>query len=169
MPWVKWPPVPAVPRNPMDNTLLRQNTVFSRFSKWVSRRAGHAVSFALALLVIVAWAVTGPLFGFSDSWQLVINTGTTIVTFLMVFLIQNSQTRDSEAIHIKLDELIESTKGARRELLDLEDLPEEELHRLQMEYEALAKEARRRNERRRASTRPKAGSRRRERPTPKTR
>src|SRR5688500_6884785 len=129
----------------MDNTLLRQNSLFSRFSRWVSRRAGHAVSFALALLVIVVWAVTGPLFGFSDSWQLVINTGTTIVTFLMVCLIQNSQTRDSEAIHIKLDELIESTKGARRELLDLEEMPEEELHRLQQQYEAMARQARRRH------------------------
>ena len=129
----------------MDNSLLRQNSLFSRFSKWVSRRAGHAVSFALALLVIVVWAVTGPMFGFSDTWQLVINTGTTIVTFLMVFLIQNSQTRDSEAIHIKLDELIESTKGARRELLDLEEMPEQELHRLQMQFEEMAAEARRRH------------------------
>src|SRR5688572_30570355 len=142
---------------------------FDRFARLASRKAGHPAAFYVALAVVLAWALTGPLFGFSDTWQLVINTATTIATFLMVFLIQNSQTRDSEAIHIKLDELIESTKGARRELLDLEDLPEEELHRLQMEYEALAKEARRRNERRRASTRPKAGSRRRERPTPKTR
>ncbi len=129
----------------MDNTLLRKNSFFSRFSRWISRRAGHAASFALALLVIVVWAVTGPLFGFSDTWQLVINTATTIVTFLMVFLIQNSQTRDSEAIHIKLDELIESTKGARRELLDLEEMPEEELHRLQMQFEGMAAEARRRH------------------------
>jgi low affinity Fe/Cu permease len=129
----------------MDNTLLRKNSFFSRFSRWISRRAGHAASFALALLVIVVWAVTGPLFGFSDTWQLVINTGTTIVTFLMVFLIQNSQTRDSEAIHIKLDELIESTKGARRELLDLEEMPEEELHRLQQQFEGMAAEARRRH------------------------
>jgi low affinity Fe/Cu permease len=129
----------------MDNTLLRQNSLFGRFAKWVARRAGHAVSFSLALLVIVAWAATGPLFGFSDTWQLAINTGTTIVTFLMVFLIQNSQTRDSEAIHIKLDELIESTKGARRELLDLEEMPEQELHRLQMQFEALAAKARARH------------------------
>src|SRR5687768_10196501 len=135
----------------MDNTLLRQNSLFSRFSRWVSRRAGHAVSFSLALLVIVAWAVTGPLFGFSDTWQLAVNTGTTIVTFLMVFLIQNSQTRDSEAIHIKLDELIESTKGARRELLDLEEMPEEELHRLQQQYEEMARKARGRHHGRRTS------------------
>jgi low affinity Fe/Cu permease len=129
----------------MDNTKARHDGLFGHFAKGVSRRAGHAVSFVLALLVIVAWAVTGPLFGFSDTWQLVINTGTTIVTFLMVFLIQNSQTRDSEAMHIKLDELIESTKGARRELLDLEEMPEEELRRLQRQYEAMAAEARRRH------------------------
>jgi low affinity Fe/Cu permease len=129
----------------MDNTQLPTDSLFGRFARWVSRRAGHALSFALAAGVILVWAVTGPLFGFSDTWQLVINTGTTIVTFLMVFLIQNSQTRDSEAIHIKLDELIESTKGARRELLDLEEMPEEELHRLQQEYEKLAAEARRRH------------------------
>ena len=129
----------------MDDSLARQNSPFSRFAKWVARRTGHAVAFLLAIGTIVVWAATGPLFGFSDTWQLVINTGTTIVTFLMVFLIQNSQTRDSEAIHIKLDELIESTKGARRELLDLEEMPEQELHRLQKEYEAMAAEARRRH------------------------
>jgi low affinity Fe/Cu permease len=129
----------------MDDHLDSKDSPFSRFAKWVSRRAGHATAFSIAALVILVWAVTGPLFGFSDTWQLVINTGTTIVTFLMVFLIQNSQTRDSEAMHIKLDELIESTKGARRELLDLEEMPEEELHRLQRQYEALAAEARRRH------------------------
>jgi low affinity Fe/Cu permease len=139
----------------MDNTGLPTDSPFGRFARWVSRRAGHAVSFALALLVILVWAATGPLFGFSDTWQLAINTGTTIVTFLMVFLIQNSQTRDSEAIHIKLDELIESTKGARRDLLDLEEMPEEELHRLQRQYEQLAADARRRHQgRRTASKRP---------------
>ena len=143
----------------MDNALVRKDSPFSRFSKWVARRAGHAVSFSLALLVILAWAVTGPLFGFSDTWQLVINTATTIVTFLMVFLIQNSQTRDSEAIHIKLDELIESTKGARRELLDLEEMPEEELHRLQVQFEDMAAQARARHHGRRGRLRSK-------RPTP---
>jgi low affinity Fe/Cu permease len=127
----------------MDEVVDRR--LFNRFSKWVSRKAGHPYAFYAAVAVIVAWAVTGPLFGFSDTWQLVINTGTTIVTFLMVFLIQNSQTRDAEAVPVKLDELIESTKGARRELLDLEEMPEEELHRLQSEWEEMAAEARRRH------------------------
>jgi low affinity Fe/Cu permease len=139
----------------MDDSLARKDRFFSRFAKWVSRRAGHGVSFVLAISLIAVWALTGPVFGFSDTWQLVINTTTTIVTFLMVFLIQNSQTRDAEAIHIKLDELIESTKGARRELLDLEEMPEEELHRLQKQYEAMAAEARRRHHGRpRSSSRP---------------
>lgn len=128
----------------MDKDAVGHRQPFQRFAKWMARRSGHGVAFLLALGIVVAWAVTGPLFGFSDTWQLAINTGTTIVTFLMVFLIQNSQTRDSEAIHIKLDELIEATKGARRELLDLEELPEGELHRLQQRYEALAAEARQR-------------------------
>jgi low affinity Fe/Cu permease len=138
---------------------------FGQFAKWVARRSGHAAAFLMAALLIVVWAATGPIFGFSNTWQLVINTGTTIVTFLMVFLIQNSQTRDSEAIHIKLDELIEATKGARRELLDLEEMPEAELHRLQQEYEQLAAEARRRRRKRPAAA---SGARRkgRERPTP---
>jgi low affinity Fe/Cu permease len=128
----------------MDKDAPRPRTSFQLFAKWAARRAGHGVAFLLALGTVLVWAITGPLFGFSDTWQLAINTGTTIVTFLMVFLIQNSQTRDSEAIHIKLDELIEATKGARRELLDLEELPEGELHRLQQRYEALAAEARQR-------------------------
>jgi low affinity Fe/Cu permease len=127
----------------MDEVVDRRR--FNRFSKWVSRKAGHPAAFYGAVGIILVWAATGPLFGFSDTWQLVINTGTTIVTFLMVFLIQNSQTRDAEAIHIKLDELIESTKGARRELLDLEEMPEEELYRLQSEWETMAAEARRRH------------------------
>ena len=150
----------------MDNRADIRHGPFSRLAKWVSRRTGHAAAFLLALGTVVVWAITGPLFGFSDTWQLVINTATTIVTFLMVFLIQNTQTRDSEAIHIKLDELIEATKGARRELLDLEDLPESELHRLQQEYEQMAADARRRNRQgrlraskaRTANGRPKARS-----------
>jgi low affinity Fe/Cu permease len=131
----------------MDDSLTRKDSPFSRFAKAVSRRTGHALAFLVAFGLVVVWAVSGPLFGFSDTWQLAINTTTTIVTFLMVFLIQNSQTRDAEALHIKLDELIESTKGARRELLDLEEMPEEELHRLQKGYEAMAAKARRRHHR----------------------
>jgi low affinity Fe/Cu permease len=134
-----------------DGGVERAHSPFSRFARWAARKTGHGGAFLLAILVVLVWAVTGPLFGFSDTWQLVINTGTTIVTFLMVFLIQNSQTRDSEAIHIKLDELIEAMPGARRELLDLEELPEEQLHRLQSEYEELAARARRQRRRRKGS------------------
>ena len=140
--------------------MLGNNSWFTSFAQGVAHVTGRPLTFLAAVVLIVGWAVSGPLFGFSDTWQLVINTGTTIATFLMVFLIQNSQTRDSEAIHVKLDELIESTKGARRELLDLEELPEEELHRLQEGYEALAAEARREHHGRvrgRRSVRPTPG------------
>jgi low affinity Fe/Cu permease len=96
----------------------------------------------MAVIVILAWAITGPIFGFSDTWQLVINTGTTIVTFLMVFLIQNTQNRDSEAIQIKLDELIRSVQGAHTALLNLEELEDEEIDRLRDHYEKIAERAR---------------------------
>jgi len=96
----------------------------------------------MAASVIVVWGVTGPLFGFSDTWQLVINTGTTIVTFLMVFLIQNTQNRDTEALQIKLDELLRVTEGAHTVLLDLEELDDAELDRIRKDYEKLAKKAR---------------------------
>ena len=105
---------------------------------------GHPWAFGAALLVIIAWAVTGPLFGYSDTWQLVINTGTTIVTFLMVFLIQNTQNRDSSAIQLKLDELIRSTRGAHNALLDLEELTQEELNGFLKTYQRLADEGRKR-------------------------
>jgi low affinity Fe/Cu permease len=107
---------------------------FSHFATWISRHAGRSSSFVLALAAIVAWAATGPLFGFSDTWQLVVNTGTTIVTFLMVFLIQNTQNRDTEAIHLKLDELIRVHRGARNRLLTLEDLSDAELDRLKATF-----------------------------------
>ena len=116
--------------------------IFNRMAKWASRFTGRPLCFALALLVVLAWIVTGPIFKFSDTWQLVINTGTTIVTFLMVFLIQNSQNRDTEAIQLKLDELIRATRGAHIALLDLEELEEHELDAFRGRYIALAKAAR---------------------------
>ena len=115
---------------------------FNRSAKWIARAAGHPTGFALAVLVIVTWVVTGPVFHFSDSWQLVINTGTTIVTFLMVFLIQNTQNRDSEAMQLKLDELIRAVEGAHNALLDIEELAEDDLDRMKDNYEQLAQQAR---------------------------
>jgi low affinity Fe/Cu permease len=115
---------------------------FTRFAKAISRAAGRPATFCCAFAIIVIWAVSGPLFGFSDTWQLVINTGTTIVTFLMVFLIQNTQNRDSEAIQVKLDELIRSMQGAHLALLDLEELDEKDLDRIIKDYRDLARQAR---------------------------
>ena len=120
----------------------KPRTWFTRFAKWTSRATGRPLTFSLALIVIVAWVVTGPLFGFSDTWQLVINTGTTIVTFLMVFLIQNTQYRDAEAIQVKLDELIRLSKGGHNALLDLEELEEDELDRIRRSYARIAEQAR---------------------------
>jgi low affinity Fe/Cu permease len=112
--------------------------VFRKFAAAVAHAAGSYWTFIVAVTIIVAWAVTGPLFGYSDTWQLVINTGTTIVTFLMVFLIQNTQNRDAKAFHLKLDELLKGVKGARTSLVDLEDLSDEELEDLKKYYEAPA-------------------------------
>jgi low affinity Fe/Cu permease len=115
---------------------------FARFAKWTAHAAGHPLAFLAAVLIIAGWAITGPIFGFSDTWQLVINTGTTIVTFLMVFVIQNTQNRDGAAIQLKLDELIRAASGAHTALLDLEELTERDLEHLRARYEALARSAR---------------------------
>src|SRR5947209_5989016 len=115
---------------------------FSRFAKWTASKLGHPLAFFIAVLIIVVWAIAGPIFHFSDTWQLVINTGTTIITFLMVFLIQNTQNRDTEAMQIKLDELIRATQGAHNALLNLEHLDDEELARYRKHYAALARLAR---------------------------
>jgi low affinity Fe/Cu permease len=120
----------------------KSRTSFTRFAKWTARVTGRPSAFVIATAVILAWGVTGPLFSFSDTWQLVINTGTTIVTFLMVFLIQNTQNRDSEAMQVKLDELIRVVEGAHNALLDLEELEESELDRIRSKYEKLAELAR---------------------------
>jgi len=113
------------------------NEFFRKFAHKTSEIVGSPWAFIGAVVIIVAWAVTGPIFGFSDTWQLVINTGTTIITFLMVFLIQNTQNRDAKAIHLKLDELLRGVKGARTGLVDLEDLTDEELKQLQNEFQRL--------------------------------
>jgi low affinity Fe/Cu permease len=115
---------------------------FTHFAQVASHITGRPLSFMVAVGVIVLWAVTGPLFGYSDTWQLVINTGTTIVTFLMVFVIQNTQNRDTAAMHIKLDELIRVSRGARNVLLDLEELEDKDLEGLRREYELLAEQDR---------------------------
>ena len=115
---------------------------YKAIAKAVSRITGRPGTFLLAVAVIVIWIISGPLFGFSDTWQLVINTGTTIVTFLMVFLIQNTQTQDTLAMHLKLDELIRATHGAHNVLLDLEELEEAELTAFRDRYETLAGQAR---------------------------
>jgi low affinity Fe/Cu permease len=117
-------------------------SAFNRFAKGAARTTGHPVSFVIALGTVVLWAITGPLFHFSDTWQLVINTATTIITFLMVFLIQNSQNRDTAALQLKLDELIRALEGAHNSLLDLEELSERELDRFRKGYQQLAEEAR---------------------------
>src|SRR5437016_5628181 len=110
---------------------------FRQIAARVSATVGSPWAFLIALLVIMGWAISGPVFHFSDTWQLVINTGTTIVTFLVVFLIQNTQNRDARAIHLKLDELIRAIKGARNWLIDLEALSDEELERLHGEFQGL--------------------------------
>ncbi|MFM8822893.1 MAG: low affinity iron permease family protein [Limnohabitans sp.] len=121
---------------------MSQTNAYANFAKKIAHVCGKPRTFSLAVAVIAVWIVTGPLFAFSDTWQLVINTGTTIVTFLMVFLIQNTQNRDTEAIQLKLDELIRATHGAHNALLDLEELEEDSLDAFKRKYQALAEKAR---------------------------
>jgi low affinity Fe/Cu permease len=121
---------------------MYRSSRFSRFANRTARTTGHPGAFGLAVLVVAAWLVTGPIFGYSDTWQLVINTGTTIVTFLMVFLIQNTQNRDSHAVQLKLDEIIRSLEGAHNALLDIEELEETDLDRIRSRYVELARRAR---------------------------
>ena len=121
---------------------MKPSASYSMLAKRTARLAGQPWTFNCAILVLLVWLITGPIFGFSDTWQLVINTGTTIVTFLMEFLIQNTQNRDTEALHIKLDELIRATQGAHNALLDLEELEERELDEFRERYASLARTAR---------------------------
>lgn len=113
------------------------NDLFHRIASKISQVAGSPIAFLSAVIIISVWAITGPIFNFSDTWQLVINTGTTIVTFLMVFLIQNTQNRDAQAIHLKLDELLKSAHGARNSLVDIEDMPDAQLEKLHNEFKKL--------------------------------
>jgi low affinity Fe/Cu permease len=112
---------------------------------WAAHATGSPRGFALAAGVIVVWAISGPLFGFSDTWQLIINTGTTVVTFLMIFLVQATQNRDSAAFHLKLDELVRAMQGASNELLDMEELTSDDLEKIRADYEELAEKSRQRN------------------------
>jgi len=121
---------------------MENRSKFSQFANWTAGASGRPQAFVLACLIIVVWGVTGPVFGYSDTWQLIINTGTTIVTFLMVFLIQHTQNRDSKAVQLKLDELIRATEGAHNALLDLEELTEADLNKVRALYIALATRAR---------------------------
>jgi len=121
---------------------MGQKSWYSKFTKATAKFCGKSIVFALAVGIILLWLISGPLFGFSDTWQLVINTATTIITFLMVFLIQSTQNRDTEALHIKLDELIRATRGAHNTMLDLEEMEEEKLDEVRENYESIAKNAR---------------------------
>lgn len=125
--------------------------MFSRFARWTERQVGSPITFGVAVAIVVIWAVSGPLFGWSDTWQLVINTGTTIVTFLMVFLIQSTQTRDTQALHLKLDELIRVNRAARNSFLNLEEMSESEIEEVKRAFERLVVRADRPAERREAA------------------
>jgi low affinity Fe/Cu permease len=119
---------------------MNHGSLFGRLARWISRRAGHPQTFVIAVLLVIIWAVSGPIFDFNTTWQLIINTATTIATFLMVFLIQNTQNRDTDALHLKLDELIRATKGAHNTMLGIEQAAEKELEELKETYEDLARQ-----------------------------
>ncbi|MCB4769879.1 low affinity iron permease family protein [Ancylobacter sp. Lp-2] len=132
---VSHPKAPEPTRSGLDKP---KRSAFTRFAQKVAHWTGQPATFIVAVGIIVLWAVTGPFVGFNDTWQLIINTSTTIITFLMVFVIQNSQNRDTTALHIKLDELISRLEGPREKLMDLEELDEEELERIRAEFEQRA-------------------------------
>lgn len=117
------------------------NDIFRKIAHRASRIAGSSKAFTVAVLVVLIWAFSGPSFGYSDTWQLVINTGTTILTFLMIFLVQNTQNRDAKAMQLKLDELIRAGRSSRNQLLDLEDLSDEEMDRLQQQFQEMRDQA----------------------------
>src|SRR5437899_7198238 len=121
--------------------MMYRTTKFSHLAKWTARTAGHPTAFVIAVGIIVLWAATGPIFHFSDTWQLVINTGTTVVTFLMVFLIQRSQNKDAQAVHLKLNEIVAAIEGASNRLIDVEDLTEDDLRVLHAHYRKLSEMA----------------------------
>ena len=126
--------------------------VFSRFARWVERQVGRSVTFVLAIAVVLVWAASGPIFDWSDTWQLVINTGTTIVTFLMVFVIQNTQSRDTQAMQVKLDELIRANRTARNSLINLEEMSDADVERMKAAFAALASTGRKERQAAPAST-----------------
>lgn len=132
----------AKKRSQGRNFFSLASEAFHLFAHRSAAVLGTAWAFAVAVLIILVWGVTGPTFHFSDTWQLIINTGTTIVTFLMVFLIQNTQNRDAKAVHLKLDELIRAMKGARNKMVDLEKLSDDELQKLEKEFQRLHQESR---------------------------
>lgn len=139
--------------------VAQTNTVNLWFSRLASRTAqlvGHPYMFLSAVLILVVWAISGPFFHFSDTWQLIINTGTTIITFLVVFLIQNTQNRDAKALHLKLDELIRSHQPARNDMIDIEKLSDEELDELEKRYAAICEENKARKARNRPGSKPAA-------------
>jgi len=147
-----------MPSNPKSSSSAKKGSWFTHFAKATAHASGRPAAFIGAFMIILVWAVTGPMFHYSDTWQLIINTGTTVVTFLMVFLIQNTQNRDSQAIHVKLDELIRAIDTAKNTMLDLDDISDEELDKLRENYVALAKKAEREKHDRSRGPRKSAGS-----------